>query len=599
MSKEELVNLWMANDLLQSERMEPEVVGENVFGELLLHSFFEDIKKNKDGKTKTLKIHDLMHDLASAVMKSEYSLFEVGMSRNIINSSIQDDEISPRHVSIILLPSSSELSTINVSSIGRFLSSHQRHLRTFFLFSNEDRGMFASHVISVISDLKNLRVLRVESWNAEISTLPLSFGDKLKHLRYLNLRDCGLSSLHGQSFRGMKNLQFLDLSRNGIDMEIIPDSVGKLEQLRHLNLSENKGLKVLPESLGNLTKLETLKLNGCSELITLPQSTSKLCSLKRLENEDCWRLRGMPSGIGQGLSRLEKLSLWVWEWGSEESENIEGLRGLSLLGGSLLIRIRGLSKEDVAALRDGEEEEVLTNKTNLSTLKIQFSFFCDDDVSSINEQALQILKPPSNIESLSIQWYKGRRFPEWMEMRDPHSSSSSFPRLRTIQLNTILKLEEWVLNWRHKEECLPALQHLRIKYCNGLKGLPKELGNLATLNSLYVYDCKELVSVPQLIYLESLTIDYCSELVSMPQLELMTSLKDLTISDCPKLKFVFHGLRHLTSLQHLRINRSPGVVIPKEELDPLVALRGPSFLEDIDEELIHDQYHHQEESTTT
>ncbi|KAK9084169.1 hypothetical protein Scep_030640 [Stephania cephalantha] len=327
-------------------------------------------------------------------------------------------------------------------------------------------------------------------------------------------------------------------------MITIPDSVGNLEQLRHFNLSENQGLTVLPESLGNLTKLETLKLNNCWRLITLPQSTSKLCSLKRLENEGCYNLRGMPIGIGQGLSRLEKLSLWVW--GSEESENIEELRGLSLLAGSLVIKIEGLRKEDNAALLD--REEVLTNKTNLSKLFIWFNFNGGDDVSSSSEQALRILKPPSNIESLSIESYRGRRFPEWMEMKDPHSSSS-FPRLRTIQLKSMWNLEEWLLNWRHKEECLPALQHLDITNCDGLKGLPKELGNLATLKSLDVYYCKELVSVPQLICLESLSIDDCSELVSMPQLELMTSLLFLSISSCPKLKFVFHCARHLTSLQ--------------------------------------------------
>ncbi|KAK9084146.1 hypothetical protein Scep_030617 [Stephania cephalantha] len=474
MSKEEIVHLWMANDLLQSERMEPEVVGENVFGELLSHSFFQDIEKNKDGKIETVKIHDLIHDLASAVMKSEYSLIEVGMARNVIKSSIQDDEIRLRHVSIILL-GPLETCVVDVSGIHRFLSSHQRHLRTLSLISNEDRGMFVSHVISVISDLKNLRAVKVQSWNAEIS-LPLSFGDKLKHLRYLNLSGCGLSLLHGESFRGMKNLQildlsqnenlktlpdsmgeymehlkhlnlggcglssfhaelfrgmknlqfldlsqnrslktlpdsigeymehlkhlnlngcglssmhvesflgmkkleFLDLSRNSKYLETIPDSIGNLEQLRHLNLFGNIDIKVLPESLGNLTKLETLKLNDCRALIMLPQSTSKLCSLKRLENKRCWGLRGMPSGIGEGLSRLEKLSMWVW--GSEESENIEGLRGLSLLSGSLVIKIEGLRKEDDAALRD--REEVLTNKTNISKLFIWFNFNGGDDVSS-------------------------------------------------------------------------------------------------------------------------------------------------------------------------------------------------------------------------
>ncbi|KAK9088539.1 hypothetical protein Scep_027621 [Stephania cephalantha] len=438
--------------------------------------------------------------------------------------------------------------------------------------------------------MKNLQILDL-SENESLETLPDLMGEYMEHLKHLNLSGCDISSLHGEFFRGMKNLQFLDFNTNSKDMVTIPDSVGNFEQLRHLNLSGNEGLKVLPESLGNLTKLETLKLNYCRGLITLPRSTSKLCSLKRLENERCWRLWGMPIRIGQGLRRLEKLSLWLWVWGSEESENIEGLRGLNLLGGSLFIKIEVLRKEDDVALHD-VEEEVLTNKTNLSELVIWFSYNGGDDVSSSSEQVLRILKPPSNIESLSIESYKGRRFPEWMEMRDPHSSSS-FPRLGTIQLNGIKYVEEWVLNWRHKKECLPAFQYLNIMNCYRLKGLPKELGNLATLKSLYVYDCKELVSVPQLICLEALSINECKELVSMPQLDLMTFFKELTISECLKLKFVFHGLRHLTSLQRLRINECPRVVIPKEELDPLVALRGPSILDWVDKKLIH------QDSTTT
>ncbi|KAK9130830.1 hypothetical protein Sjap_011317 [Stephania japonica] len=306
-------------------------------------------------------------------------------------------------------------------------------------------------------------------------------------------------------FSGMKNLQILDLSNNG-------------------------KLNTLPDSLGNLIELATLKLNNCVHLITLPQSTSKLCSLRQLENEGCRGLRGMPSGIGQGLSRLEKLSMWPLLCGSGGSENnIEELRGLRLLRGSLHIRTTGVAHH----IDDVEKE------------------------------------PPSNIEELVIGRYGGRRFPEWME------KMRSFPRLRRIKFAFMWNVEEWGLNWRHKEkegeECFPSLQHLKIRTCWNLKALPQELGNLTSLETLSIRQCYELVSVPQL------------------QLHLMTSLKKLVISVCPKLKFVFHGLRHLTSLQYLSIRDCPGVEIPKGELDQLVALRGSSFLYYIDKELIRDQ----------
>ncbi|KAK9123451.1 hypothetical protein Sjap_013053 [Stephania japonica] len=274
------------------------------------------------------------------------------------------------------------------------------------------------------------------------------------------------------------------------------------------------------------------------KLITLPQSTSKLCSLRQLENGGCWGLRGMPSGIGKGLSRLEKLSMWplVCESGGHIGKNFEELRGLSLLHGSLLVIIKELSKDEDNHL-DDVKEEVVTNKTYLSKLHISFE---SDDYDSA-EQVLRVLKPPSNIESLRIEGYSGRRFPEWME------EMRSFPRLRSIKLYYMWNVEEWGLNWRHKEgeECFPSLQHLKIGALWNLKALPQELGNLTSLETLSIRHCYELVSMPQL------------------QLHLMTSLKKLTISDCPKLKFEFHGLRHLTSLQDLSIIECPGVEIPK------------------------------------
>ncbi|KAK9110278.1 hypothetical protein Sjap_018338 [Stephania japonica] len=315
-----------------------------------------------------------------------------------------------------------------------------------------------------------------------------------------------------------------------------------------------------------------------------PQSTSKLCSrsLQQLENKKCC----------YNLIQLEKLS--TWECGSGDSwKNIEELRGLSLLDGSLYITIKGFRREDDHLhLHDVEEkEEVLTNKTNLSRLVIDFDIDGDDVESGCYgcyEQVLRILKPPSNIEALAIWRYKGRRFPKWMEMR-------SFPRLEKIQLIFMWNVEEWGWNWRHS---LPLLEELKIHHCYSLKSLPQELGDLTALKKMFVWKCYELIYVPRLnTGLEILEITECFELESLPQLHLITSLRELIILYCPKLKFVFHGLRHLISLEVLTIKECPWVVIPKGELDQLVALRGNSdfFHIDIDEKLIHDQ----EDSTTT
>ncbi|KAK9087909.1 hypothetical protein Syun_030303 [Stephania yunnanensis] len=714
MSKEDLVYLWLSNGLLDVRKMEPEDVGEDVFSELLLHSFFQDIKENEEDDTMTFKIHDLMHDLASSVMKREHShiVVDVDMRRNLINNNIQDDEIRPRHLSITL-SSSNTLSSV-VSEI-HLLLFQRHHLRTLFLFSQSYGELkMSSHDISTISDLKFLRALRFDLWRCKMELLPVSFGNKLKHLRYLSLSrcnieslqaelfcgmkslrildlshnrniktlphsmgmylehlrwlnlgwcdlsslqveafrgmknlqildlsenenmqtlpdsigrywehlrqlkltKCGLSSLQVEAFRGMKNLQILDLSENvnmqtlpdsigrywehlrqlklticGLSslpaelfcsmknlqfldlsknyrMRMLPDSIGNLEHLRHLNLSSNSRLELLPKSLGNLTELETLKLRECWELNMLPKTTSRLCNLRHLENEYCGNLRGMPSGIGQ-LTRLEKLSRWR---AGRVGSDIQELRGLNLLSGSLQIFIESTRSEETKPCHR-HEEELLINKKYLLELHITFCDGCDYDDENGAEHMLRVLKPPANIERLSIDNYGMTRLPDWMQMKDPQSSLS---RLTSIKFADMNNIEEWSLNWKEKE-CLPALQSLSFIGCYQLKALPEELENLTTLKTLVLDGCGAF-SVPQgfqkLTSLESLQITCCKRLMSLPQLQLLTNLKELEIRKCPELKFVFYGLHHLTSVEKLNIRLCPGVVIHKVELDSLIALRG-------------------------
>ncbi|KAK9087908.1 hypothetical protein Syun_030302 [Stephania yunnanensis] len=420
--------------------------------------------------------------------------------------------------------------------------------------------------VEAFRGMKNLQILDL-SENENMQTLPDSIGQYWEHLRQLKLTKCGLSSLPAELFSSMKNLQFLDLSKN-YGMRMLPDSIGYLEHLRHLNLSDNSLLELLPTSLGNLTELETLKLRKCWELDMLPKTTSRLCNLRHLENEDCRNLRGMPSGIGQ-LTRLEKLSFW--QAGTVGSD-IQELRGLNLLNGSLQIIIDSTLSEETKPCHR-HEEELLTNKKHLLELHITFCGGCDYGDENGAEHMLRVLKPPANIEHLSIYNYRRTRLPDWMQMKDPQSSLS---RLTSIEFTHVDNIEEWSLNWKEKE-CLPALQSLSIIDCYQLKALPEELENLTTLKILVLDGCGAF-SVPQgfqkLTTLESLQITYCKRLMSLPQLQLLTNLKELRILECPELKFVFYGLHHLTSIEKLDIRLCPGVVIHKVELDSLIALRG-------------------------
>ena len=72
-----------------------------------------------------------------------------------------------------------------------------------------------------------------------------------------------------------------NLDLGGLDLTAVPESIGQLEQLQELNLSDN-GLTVLPESIGQLAQLQVLNLNS-NQLTILPESIGQLTQLQTLQ----------------------------------------------------------------------------------------------------------------------------------------------------------------------------------------------------------------------------------------------------------------------------------------------------------------------------
>eukprot|EP01119_Soliformovum_irregulare_P002759 TRINITY_DN13017_c0_g1_i1.p1 TRINITY_DN13017_c0_g1~~TRINITY_DN13017_c0_g1_i1.p1 ORF type:complete len:244 (-),score=19.83 TRINITY_DN13017_c0_g1_i1:7-738(-) len=80
------------------------------------------------------------------------------------------------------------------------------------------------------------------------------------------------------SHRYCEMLTYLELSRN--DMEIVPDKICTLINLRTLYLDRNRILR-LPENIGNLPYLIRLDLHD-NQLTQLPLSMTEMWSLRRL-----------------------------------------------------------------------------------------------------------------------------------------------------------------------------------------------------------------------------------------------------------------------------------------------------------------------------
>ncbi|KDO38507.1 hypothetical protein CISIN_1g043856mg, partial [Citrus sinensis] len=231
------------------------------------------------------------------------------------------------------------------------------------------------------------------------------------------------------------------------------------------------------------------------------------------------------------------LHLYLWfevvdredeDWEDEEEDEDEGGEDEDEDG--------GYEEEEGGEVVDGEDEERRRKNEK-------------------DEQLLEALQPPLNVEKLWIIFYGGNILPKWLtsltnlrdlklvfcencehlpplgklpleklELRDlksvkrvgneflgieeiseddPSSSSSSssvtaFPKLKSLEIKELDLLEEWNYRITRKENIsiMPRLSSLKVGSCNKLKALPDYLLQTTALQELSIYSCENLEELP-------------------------------------------------------------------------------------------------------
>ncbi|KAK4364725.1 hypothetical protein RND71_016083 [Anisodus tanguticus] len=552
--KENLTTLWMAHGFLLSKgNLELEDVGNEVWKELYLRSFFQEIEV-KSGKT-YFKMHDLIHDLATSIFSASTS------SSNIRQVNVKDDE------DMMLIVKDYK----NMMSIG-----------------------FAEVVYSysplLFKRFVSLRVLNLS--NTQFKQLSSSIGD-LVHLRYLDLSGNKICSLPKRLCK-LQNLQTLDLY-NCQSLSCLPKQSSKLGSLRNLVL-DHCPLTSMPPKLGLMTCLKTLsyfvvgerKGYQLGELRNLNlRGSIAITHLERVKNDTDAKEANLSA-----KANLHSLSM-SWDgphrYESDQVKVLEALEPHPNLKYLEIIGFRGFC---------------FPNWMNHSVLERVVSII-------INGCENCSYLPPFGelpcLESLELQ--DGSVEVEYVEEDYVHSGfpiRRRFPSLRKLHICGFCNLKG--LQRTEGEDLFSMLEEMKISDCpmfvfptlpfvkkleiwgeTDATGL-NSISNLNTLTSLKIFSNHEAISLQEEIFkslanlkylsisyfenlkelpsslvslndLKRLDIRYCYALESLPEegLEGLTSLMELFVEHCNMLTSLPEGLQHLTALTSLRVVGCPEV----------------------------------------
>ncbi|KAG9458669.1 hypothetical protein H6P81_003177 [Aristolochia fimbriata] len=336
---------------------------------------------------------------------------------------------------------------------------------------------------------------------------------------------------------------------------------------RYLDLSWTH-IRSLPERIGTLKFLQTLKLNGCSELLQLPATMGiSGASFKLME---------MPLGMAM-LIELQTLSKFVLR--KKTPCGISDLMGMRKLRGTLSI-----SKfENIASV---EEARAARMKETFDLQGLELSWTDSNDIfgNGLEEEVVEVLRPPKELKYLSIFCFKSRTLPTWLSCLSHLESIrlfncrkcksipslASLPRLKKLVMIGLYELKHIEHNLcQDGEGAFPCLLEFEITNCQTLVELPylpSTLKNTSLQDDANNFFNISITSASgwfqSLTALNKLEIRHMSELQSLSSEGILNgfiSLQDLVISDCPGL-MALPGLESMaeeelpTMLKELRIS---------------------------------------------
>ncbi|MED6108124.1 hypothetical protein PIB30_020570 [Stylosanthes scabra] len=497
--KDELILLWMAEDLVQPmENNTLENIGSIYFDELVARSFFQS--------SSAFAGLFVMHDLAT-FFAGKFFFRGFGNQRMV--------DSKTRHLSC------------NRDPISRFPEACDRaiHMRTFLCVddkANEIKSDFW---------LKQFRCLRVLAFQkCKNLLMPDSIGE-LIYLRYLNLSWTPIVTLP-ESLCKLYNLQTLKLS-NCYYLEKLPSRMHDLVNLRHLDIGGTRSLKEMPKGMSKLKHLNLLgkyivgehEENGIRELGPIDVHGS-FC-ISHLEN-----VNNSSEALEAKMGNKKHIDILELDWFSDgDTVDVENER-------DILKELRPHKNLKELSI-DGYRGEIfpdwlgLSSYSNITKLKMHGCENCRELPSLGQLPSLQHLEISllDELERIGEEFYKNG---------ESCLEGTSFGSLEYLEFYDMNGWREWHIP--DNLDVFPKLKTLIIRDCPVLIGdLP---ACLPALELLFIRECEELACrfpiAPKLqrIHVNGATgiqVVYKCDSVTLLPLGALPNLKTLTISECPRL----------------------------------------------------------------
>ncbi|XP_052136896.1 putative disease resistance protein RGA3 isoform X1 [Oryza glaberrima] len=309
LKRDELINLWVAEGFIGSTDAgeEMEDVGGKYLDELVSASFLQQAGQQRavSGAVDYFIVHDLLHDLAERVNRSDCFRIENGWT-GVLPPNV-------RHLFV---------ETYNKAMISDKIL-EMESLRTLIIYRHKQDIPFDKFM-----RLKKLRVLSMLSvTTSNVFSFPASIG-RLKHLRYLAFRTGRVKLVFPSTFTNLYHLQVLDIG-GCKDLVFSSGEDINLLNLRHVISSADLNFR----NIGSLTSLQTLSFftakKGPGYELRQLKHLSKLRG--RLEMHGLENVQSKEEALEANLASKEHLKKLALVWDKDtccpevQAEVLEGL----------------------------------------------------------------------------------------------------------------------------------------------------------------------------------------------------------------------------------------------------------------------------------